>query len=299
MTHRRSRIDHRTSGATIVDVLAGVVVFGGFLTLLLPALSQERDDTRIAACANNLRLLAASAHNYADDFDDKFFYHWPFGSMERERTKPYGLWCDQERVGRYIAGEEVGGPPGYDKVDGLTFLDDHFPMGLGGRAFICPADLDGAARSYGMNFWASGAGDVGEEKFPQYGELFDRTSEASDQLLLFTEVLSGIKVRKGWVTHGLFGARLYPGQRFGGKGGYGMNAGNLWERFHIQEPITDLDYSRHSPQSQPGGNIGVLNIAYADGHVALKQNAQLYREDTGRSTLDTLWSPIDPHLVDR
>jgi prepilin-type processing-associated H-X9-DG protein len=43
-------------------------------------------------------------------------------------------------------------------------------------------------------------------------------------------------------------------------------------------------------------SIGRLNIAYADGHVALRSNDELADYHTGVSTLDSWWSPLDPQV---
>jgi prepilin-type processing-associated H-X9-DG protein len=39
--------------------------------------------------------------------------------------------------------------------------------------------------------------------------------------------------------------------------------------------------------------IGAVNIGYFDGHVALKSNGDLVDAESGRSTLDSLWSSWD------
>ena len=81
-----------------------------------------------------------------------------------------------------------------------------------------------------------------------------------------------------------------PGQRFGAAGG--VTPFNAY-RFGIVN--CEIDYTRHRPQptgpsAQPGG---VVNIAYADGHVAPKTESDLADRNTGLSTLDSLWSPLD------
>jgi prepilin-type processing-associated H-X9-DG protein len=38
----------------------------------------------------------------------------------------------------------------------------------------------------------------------------------------------------------------------------------------------------------------MVNIGYADGHVAAKTDRELVEAATAQSTLDSLWSPLDP-----
>jgi prepilin-type processing-associated H-X9-DG protein len=84
----------------------------------------------------------------------------------------------------------------------------------------------------------------------------------------------------------------YPGARFGGGAGLVplMYAG----RFNMVN--SEIDYSRHRTVNGSDGvarPVGRTHIAYLDGHVALKRNDELVHQDSGASTLDSLWSPLD------
>jgi prepilin-type processing-associated H-X9-DG protein len=62
---------------------------------------------------------------------------------------------------------------------------------------------------------------------------------------------------------------------------------------------SELPYMRHRPRpSRASGTqaVGRVNCGYADGHVALRSDADLVDAATGLSTLDTLWSPADLRL---
>ena len=84
----------------------------------------------------------------------------------------------------------------------------------------------------------------------------------------------------------------YPGQRFGGAGGIAppLSAGRWGKVF------SELPYSRHRTRRDQGAvtaPVGRVTIGYADGHAAMRSAGELADPVTGKSTLDSLWSPID------
>ncbi len=42
--------------------------------------------------------------------------------------------------------------------------------------------------------------------------------------------------------------------------------------------------------------VGRVAISYADGHAALKSHSDLAFQETGTSTLDSLWSLLDEQI---
>ncbi len=265
--------------------------------VVLPALSKERDDARIAQCADHQKQLAQAAHQYAADFEGKFFYNWygklgPDGKYDENAPAD---WYDEERIGRYIQG--------WSQLDEDRRIIDDEAIKIGERGFIfgtflCPSDEADPARSYHMNYWASGV-DKPEmsEQGPRYGALFDSHSDDLDRLLLFTDVVGTSKTPDGWVTAGRFGAFNSPGARFGGP----RNGVPRYFDHYLDAVVrrfesaiaTDLDYVRHGANDKRWLAEGAVNIMYADAHVALKQHTDLYDPETRRSLYDTLWSPMD------
>ncbi len=287
----------RDSGKTILDALVGCAVLALLGCMVLPALSKERDDARIAECADHLKQLGQAAHQYAADFEGKFFYNWytklaPDGSYDENAPES---WYDEERIGRYILG--------WSQLDEDRHIIDDEKIKIGKRGFIfgtflCPSDEADPARSYHMNYWASGVDkpEMPEQGF-RHGALFDSHSDDLDRLLLFTDVVGTSKTSDGWVTAGRFGTFGSPGSRFGRSQG---EAPRYTDPYH--DPVvrrfrnaiaSHLDYVRHGDNGNRAQSVGAVNIAYADGHVALKEHNDLFDPNTGHSTFDTLWSPID------
>jgi prepilin-type processing-associated H-X9-DG protein len=116
------------------------------------------------------------------------------------------------------------------------------------------------------------------------------------KLILVTERWSSTgSAASGFASPPTVGWKDTPGHRFGG----GLGLVNPSPAGRWGSVTCELAYARHRPRKGPGKGtqpIGRIQIGYADGHVALRSNADLVDAKTGLSTLDSLWSPKDPAL---
>lgn len=293
-------------------VIAVVVAIA--IALALPALTQTRDTAQGMTCQDRLRQLAKAAHQYADDFNDRFFYHWPDLTTAPDGTQATvaGWWYDSERAGRYITNTDRRpkwfSPVANPAKENYTHLRE-----LTGGVMVCPSYFEednrdeGPAplRSYAMNFWASGIDLTPYVKkvtshvmyAPENGNgiTFTREADELDRLLLFTEAIT--ERGPGGVPHvrqeDWFGVWGPPFERFAGartlKGIQSRPVGSG------PMPTWYPDYNRHTPQNPQNwpAPIGQANTAFADGHVAAIKSDDLYDIRARRSTYQTLWSPID------
>jgi prepilin-type N-terminal cleavage/methylation domain-containing protein/prepilin-type processing-associated H-X9-DG protein len=242
---------------TLVELLVVIGIIAVLIAILMPALAAARRQGQLVRCQSNLRQIAAGFFEYANENKN----HFPANLSASGRSWLVG-------VGDIVA------------PDGLF---------KGHPLFTCPSD-EQAKLSYSMNIWMSSATDP--EKM-RYGTLWGPAPRRSSQVILVIEAwayLSGTGFSAP-TTVGFRGDT--PGKRFGVGGGI-----PLINTFNPSVGILncEIDYSRHRPRNhwaqrtQPGG---IVNIAYADGHVEAKSESDLADRDTGLSRLDSLWSPLD------
>jgi prepilin-type processing-associated H-X9-DG protein len=254
----------RFAAFTLVELLVVVGIVAMLLAIILPALNRATRAARLVQCQANLKQLSNGVFMYAVE---------NHGRRPPNTSSPSGqFWFDERHVGALLSnGKNVKG-----------------------GVFSCPED-DDALRSYAMNAWVSSALDPDiVNAIPATGVLWGPSVERSTQVILLIEVWSGWdNASKGYSGNevvGWFGDT--PGQRFGAGGGLAppMNCG----RCGLVN--SELAYARHRPPGSAGTGaqpVGVVNVAYMDGHVEAKSEGQLADFGAGKSRLESLWSPMD------
>ena len=266
-------------GFSLVELITVIGIIGILTALLMPALAGARRAAQATQCASNLRQIGQAMINYSVEFKGRF---------PPNRGEPvYTFWYLKETLGRYI--KQVKPAPDDQLIDGVL---------------VCPADLPDSRRSYAMNVWASG--DVSpfvkawEASDPPRGKLWNSAVGNSSQMILMIESFSALHVPEfkppylGYAPPAVVGGvGNSAGDRFSSAGGWG-NYDAEPERFG--ETASHIAFFRHRRPKEPGGlgsPIGRLNICFADGHVALHSDKELYNADTNRSTYLANWTPID------
>jgi prepilin-type N-terminal cleavage/methylation domain-containing protein/prepilin-type processing-associated H-X9-DG protein len=288
MAHEQQMIGRvvrsRAFGFTLVELLVVIGIIATLISILLPALAGVRRQANATVCTANVRQICQVLLMYACENRGNFPPN--FGAPPARlypRPTIHQFWCDMDRAGRFLRSPDS--PP----------LPPAGPKDIRGRAVSCPADEDGV-RSYSMNIWASCATDSNTEDSGT-GKLWKQTVKFADRMILVTERWSSAgSVAFGFTTHPPVGYEGdTPGRRFGAGGGLAPMA--YGGRFG---PVSCmLPYSRHRPAGMAGDvttPVGRVTIGYADGHVALKSHLELADQNTGLSTLDSMWSPMDPEL---
>jgi prepilin-type N-terminal cleavage/methylation domain-containing protein/prepilin-type processing-associated H-X9-DG protein len=246
---------------TLAELLVVIGIIAILISVLLPTLAAVRRYGQSVRCRSNLRQIAAGFILYSAENRHRYP---PYLSAESDGSS----WFKDRYLGNILA------------RDGIA---------KGNALFTCPQDEESQV-SYAVNIWMASAIDP---EIPPVGRLWGPTPRNSAQVILALESWSYKgSFNSGYSANPYVGYRgVTPGQRFGAAGGVTpYNA----SRFGVVN--CEIDYSRHRPRShwaqrtQPGG---VVNIAYADGHVAPKTESDLVNRDTGLSTLDSLWSPLD------
>jgi hypothetical protein len=244
----------------VFELLVVIGIASVLTSLLLPAASLARRQARTVQCASNMRQLGLAMFNYVNDFK-RFPPNVAFPA-------PGQFWYDEQRLARYVeGGHRAGG------------------------TFSCPNDPD-ALRSYGMNAWACSRLDAPILKqSPPAGRLWGGTFEPNTILLAEAWSARGGQ-KEGWTADAIVGAYgASPGRRFGGGGGLLSLSGGRWGPVN-----SELDFRRHGSGSSSRTAAvlaGAANFLYTDGRVVLKNVDALCDPVTGKSTLDSVWSPLD------
>lgn len=264
-------------GFTLVELLVVLGIIALLVSILLPVVNAARTRAKEIVCQSNVRQICACMFAYAADS-----HAFPPNEVTPSPSGQY--WYDDYHVGKILGkfGNTIGSyQPSLVNPD---------------PTLICPEDNPQSLRSYAMNAWASCQVDTTVAN-SQFGVQWGPWSKPASQLILVTEKWSSTGNSKfGWTAAATIGGlEGTPGQRFGG----GTGLSPMFNAGPYGYVTTELPYERHRSREGPGQGtqaIGRVTIGYADGHVVMKSQVDLYDPTTGLSRLDSLWSPADPRL---
>ena len=272
------------SAFTLVELLVVIGIIALLIAILLPALNRAKENAKVVQCASNLRQLGMAFVAYAQDFKNNFPPN--VGGTAPPGYPIYQAWYDDDKIGKYLPKYAFPAPGSAT---------------IGGGVMVCPNDED-SVRSYSQNWlsvcFTSPGGMAVANGPPPTGTFFRYGVHESTKMILMVEsyALAGVNGQAPWRAApavGLNGGPS-PGRKFGGAGGTGLSAG----RFGIVD--SEIAYYRHRLAKDRGKPItaaaGRANIAFADGHVELMGENQLFDKVTGKSLFAALWSPLDPTL---
>lgn len=250
-------------GFTLVELLVVIGILAMLIGILLPALNRARHQARTLQCQANLRQICIGMVEYESESK---------GRRPPNASNLRCYWFDDRRVG------------------GILSKDLANKNGV----FTCPEDSD-ARRSYSMNAWTSSLlGNEFTDPNPGTGVLWPATVPRSSEVILIIEAWSERDDPSyGYTAPEVVGvAGATPGRRFGAGGGIAP----LWDAGRFGMVNSQLAYARHRRANGKGHGtepFGVVNIGYADGHVAGRAEGELANFTTGKSHLQSLWSPLD------
>jgi prepilin-type processing-associated H-X9-DG protein len=281
----RSRSSRRAAAFSLVELITVIGILAILMALLLPSLIEARKAARTVQCASNLRQLTTALINYSVEWRGNF----PPNSNQIEQ-----YWFNSGVLGRYIK-------------SAIPMPDNT----IAGGVLVCPSDLEGAIRSYSVNFFTSSY--VSDNLKPLLegpnppGKMFKSGAAPGSNLILAIESFSaweapGHEPRDvpaepvvGYTTNAIVGFRSgTPAQRFGADGGAPFAGGRFGDT-----TVCQVAYFRHRNVKTVRlitDAFGRVNIGFADGHVATCRHDELADFSTGKSRYLAMWSPIDREI---
>jgi prepilin-type N-terminal cleavage/methylation domain-containing protein/prepilin-type processing-associated H-X9-DG protein len=264
-------------GFTLVELLVVIGIIALLISILLPVVSEARTRAKEITCQSNVRQICACLFAYAANSRS-----FPPNTTTPSPSGQY--WYDDYHIGKALGkyGNTLGSyQPSLASPD---------------PTILCPEDNPLSLRSYAMNAWASCQVDK-TVATPGLGVMWGPWSKPADRLILVAEkwISSGNNKFGYTAVATIGGLEGTPGQRFGGGTGLSPLL-NLGPFGSVNSELPYIRHRLHQSLGQGTQPIGRVTIGYADGHVAMKSQSDLYDANTGLSRLDSLWSPMDPQL---
>ena len=254
-------------GFTLIELLVVIAIIAVLASLLLPALSKAKANSRKIACMNNLRQVVAAWHMYAVDNEDRLA---PTNLPLFDQTPPNGpvpvtSWC----LGNWTYTSR-------SLIDVQGFMGRHIgsigPYFGSPKILRCPADSSQVpigngqtvprVRSYSIPLHV---GYYNEEAALQAGATLTRFSHFANfprsQAIVFIDEHpdfmrdSYIEFRVGWGRRGEEGSSYasIPANRHSGGVVAGFHDGHVeghrWRRYLLEQETTG---STRIPQTYPG-----------------------------------------------
>ena len=140
----------RKSCFTLIELLVVIAIIAILASILMPALSQARERSRLSTCTNNLKELGIALSSYAQDFEDYIIPAFPVFAASNQPNYGVNSWPTMLVYKKYLSSANYS-----TRVTGLT-TGTRAPAGV----FRCPS-ITGDFQSKSVVSNAAGASTYG------------------------------------------------------------------------------------------------------------------------------------------
>jgi prepilin-type N-terminal cleavage/methylation domain-containing protein/prepilin-type processing-associated H-X9-DG protein len=243
------------AGFTLIELLVVIAIIAILAALLLPALTQAKEEGMAATCVSNTRQIVVAVTMYTDDnksiFPDQWWYDGPYKNA-------LGLSCGGEWLATpaivlasYTKTPKIWVCP--KKQRGLTYT-------------TAPGTFDPTITgflSYGFNYLAVFGGCTEGSDAAQQAQFKAADVTSPSQTVADAEVCGTVNPKEcgGSVGNGKADAAWLD---------------TYWSSLSYPQDTSPLGDANFRFQSQMGKHIKRVNVVYVDGHSAGTKPSQLF-----------------------
>ncbi len=204
---------------TLIELLVVIAIVALLMAILLPVLSNAREQGKRAVCFSNLKQLTYAWTMYADENNDKLVNasagfpkeHTGLTHMYPRRTADWPDWVDTvsiipfQRAGELTKAEQLArGPQNVRIIDGIEFRGTNllYKYCENVRLFKCPTGQHGEVITYAIVGAMAGAATWKDRQLPPYhlGPPFKYRTEIKNPVERFVWVDEGYLTIDSWTV---------------------------------------------------------------------------------------------------
>ena len=126
--------NRQSKSFTLIELLVVIAIIAILASILMPALSQARERSRLSRCISNLKEIGTALSNYANDYEGFIIPAYPyFATKSGEANNGVNCWVPMLVKQKYLSSSNYAKPIKNSYAVGVSR-----PAGV----FLCPSQTD-------------------------------------------------------------------------------------------------------------------------------------------------------------